>query len=60
MLNLMDQELARQRREEMLREAGMRRLAKAAGREGRSGPLAVVAWELQRYGGRLRKRLRGR
>lgn len=58
MYNPMEHELARARQEEMLREARLNRLAQTARRETRRSRKAAVAWELQRYGGRLRKLFR--
>ncbi|CAN5691298.1 hypothetical protein BH24ACT22_BH24ACT22_13150 [soil metagenome] len=49
----------RQRREELLKEAQMNRLAKALRpHRSRRRPLPILLWELKRYGGRLSKLLR--
>lgn len=55
MQNLNDLELWRQRREDLLREAAVRRLARS-GRGTR--PASALGWELRRFGGLLLKRLR--
>ena len=59
MHNPIEHELARARREEMLREARLHSLAETARRQTRRGRRTAVAWELQRFGGRLRKLFRG-
>ncbi len=60
--DMMELELAKQRREEMVREAEQRRLARAVrdSRERRrgSGLVSSLVWELKRDAGRLRKLLR--
>ena len=60
MKQMMDYELWKQRREEMLREAEMNHLAKAlrASRKRRTGHRSALAWEMKRQAGRLFKRLR--
>lgn len=58
MYNPIEHELGRARREELRREARLYGLAKAARRGSRRVRRAAVAWELQRYGGRLRKLFR--
>ena len=58
MYSPIEHELVRARREEMLRGAQANSLAKTARRKTRRGRRAAVAWELRRYGGRLRKLLR--
>ncbi len=61
MYEIMDLQIWKQRREEMLREAEQNRLAKAL-RDSRkrrgSGRASSLAWELKRIAGRLRKLLR--
>ncbi len=61
MYEIMDLQIWKQRREEMLREAEQNRLAKAL-RDSRkrrgSGRASFLAWELKRIAGRLRKLLR--
>lgn len=61
MREMMDLQIWKQRREEMLREAEQNRLAKAL-RDSRkrrgSGRASSLAWELKRTAGRLRKLLR--
>jgi hypothetical protein len=59
MYNPIEHELGRARQEELRREARLYGLAKAARSEARRSRRAAVAWELQRYGGRLRKLFRG-
>ena len=57
---MMSFELAKQRREELLREAEMNRLAKrgrAAHKRG-AGRRSALVWEIKRHTGRLLKRLR--
>ncbi len=57
---MMSLELAKQRREELLREAEMRRQAKAlrATRKRRDGRRSALVWEMKRYAGRFLKLLR--
>ncbi len=57
---MMSLELAKQRREELLREAELRRQAKAlrAARKRRTGRRSALVWEMKRYAGRLLKLLR--
>ncbi len=58
---MMDYQVWKQHREEMMREAEQNRLAKAL-RDSRkrrgSGRTSALAWELKRIAGRLRKLLR--
>ena len=56
----MDMELARQNREEMLREVATNRRAKAllATRARVAGRRSTLAWETQRHAGRLLKLMR--
>ena len=58
---MMDFQIWKQRREQMMREAEQNRLAKAL-RDSRkrrgSGRVSALAWELNRAAGRLRKLLR--
>jgi hypothetical protein len=60
MHEMMSLELARQRREELLREAEMGRQAKAlrATRKRRTGRRSILAWEMNRQAQRLLKFLR--
>jgi hypothetical protein len=60
MHNMMSSELAKQRHEELLREAEMNRQARALRktREGRYGRRSALAWETKRQAGRLLKLLR--
>ena len=58
MYNPIEHELALARQEEMRREARLHGLSKAARRETKRSRRTALAWELQRYGGRLRKLLR--
>ncbi len=60
MHEMMSLELAKQRREEMLREAELSRQAKAlrAARKRRTGHRSALAWEMKRQAGRLFKFLR--
>ena len=60
MREMMSLELAKQRREELLREAEMSRQAKAlrAARKLRAGRRSVLVWEMKRQAGRLLKFLR--
>jgi hypothetical protein len=60
MREMMSLELARQRREELLREAEMNRRAKAlrAARKRGAGRRSTLAWEIKRQAGRLLKPLR--
>ena len=53
-------ELAKQRHEELLREAEMNRRARAlrATRKRREGWRSTLVWEIKRYSGRLLKSLR--
>lgn len=59
MQGLNELQVWRQRREELLREAEMNRLARTA-RPDRKKPgwITVLGWELQRYGGRISKLFR--
>ena len=61
MREMMDFQIWKQRREEMMREAEQNRLAKAL-RDSRkrrgSGKVSALAWELKRIAGSLRKLLR--
>ncbi len=60
MHEMMTLELAKQRREELLREAELGRQAKAlrtAHKRG-AGRRSALAWEMKRYAGRLLKFLR--
>jgi hypothetical protein len=60
MREMMSLELAKQRHEELLREAEMSRRAKAlrTARKRREGRSSVLIWELKRYAGSLLKLLR--
>ena len=60
MHEMMSLELAKQRREELLREAELRHRAKAlrATRKRDAGRRSVLVWEIRRHTGRLLKRLR--
>ena len=60
MQEMMDSQLWKQRREEMLREVERNRLVKAlrATSKRRAGRRSALAWEMKRYAGRLLKRLR--
>ncbi len=60
MRELMDLELAKQRHEELLREAERNRLVKAlrAARKRHAGRRSVLVWEIRRIAGRLLKLLR--
>ena len=60
MHELMSLELAKQRREELLREAELSRQAKAlrAARKRRAGRRLALVWEIKRYAGGLLKLLR--
>jgi len=60
MHELMSLELAKQRREELLREAELRCRAKAlrATRKRRDGQRSTLVWEIKRQAGRLLKLLR--
>ena len=60
MREMMDMELARQNREEVLREVATNRRAKAllATRGRGAGRRSTLAWEAQRHVGRLLKLLR--
>jgi hypothetical protein len=57
---MMNLELAKQRREELLREAEMSRQAKAlrAARKRGAGRRSALVWEIKRYAGGLLKYLR--
>ncbi|HEX2108144.1 MAG TPA: hypothetical protein VHF70_02580 [Rubrobacteraceae bacterium] len=57
---MMSIELAKQRREELLREAEMNHQAKAlrAARKGREGRKSELIWEIEKHAGGLLKRLR--
>ena len=60
MHEMMSLELLKQRHEELLREAEMNRQARALRATGKrgAGRRSVLAWELKRHAGRLRKRLK--
>ena len=58
MYNPIEHELGRARQEELRREARLYSLARTARREKRRSWRADVVWELERYGGGLRKLLR--
>lgn len=60
MHEMMSLELAKQRREELLREAELRHRAKAlrATRKRDAGRRSALVWEIRRHTGRLLKRLR--
>jgi hypothetical protein len=60
MHEMMDFQLVKERRGEMLREAEMSRQAKAlrAARKRREGRRSAVVWEMRRQAGRLLKFLR--
>jgi hypothetical protein len=57
---MMSLELAKQRREELLREAELSRRTQAlrAARKRRAGRRSVLVWEIERQAGRLLKLLR--
>ena len=57
---MMSLELAKQRREEVLREVELERLAKRlrAARKRRAGRRSALVWEMKRQAGRLLKLLR--
>jgi hypothetical protein len=57
---MMDFQFAKQRHEELLREAEMNRQARALRATGKrgAGRRSVLAWELKRHAGRFRKRLK--
>jgi len=57
---MMSLEFAKQRREELLREAELRRRAKAlrATRKRRAGRRSALVWEMKRHAGGLLKLLR--
>jgi hypothetical protein len=59
MQEMMDLQLAKQHREEMLREAESNHKAKAlrAARKQRAGGRAAPVWEIKRHAGRLLKLL---
>jgi hypothetical protein len=59
MQEMMDLQLLKQRREEMLHEAEMNRQARAlrAAGNGRAGRRSTLVWEMKRYAGRLLKLL---
>jgi hypothetical protein len=60
MHDMMSLELAKQRREELLREAERNRQAKVlrAARKRRAGRRSALVWEIKRHVGRLLKLLR--
>ena len=60
MQEMMSLELAKQRRDELLREAEMSRQAKAlrAARKRRDGRRSALVWEMKRYAGCFLKLLR--
>jgi hypothetical protein len=60
MHEMMDFQLVKQRREELLREAERNRQAKAlrAARKRRAGRRSSLVWEIKRHAGRLFKLLR--
>ncbi len=60
MREMMSLELAKLRREELLREAELRRRAKAlrAARKGNASRRVAVVWEIKRHAGGLLKLLR--
>ena len=60
MHEMMTLELAKQRREELLREAELRRRAKAlqAACKWGAGRRSALAWEMKRYAGSILKLLR--
>jgi hypothetical protein len=60
MREMMDPQLRKQRRQEMLREVERNRLVKAlrAARKQRAGRRSALAWEMKRQAGRLFKFLR--
>ncbi len=60
MQQMMDFQFAKQRREELLREAEISRQGKALRATGkrRAGHRSALAWELKRRAGRFRKRLK--
>ena len=60
MHEMMDFQLAKRRREEVMREVELNRLAKAlrAARKRRTGRGSAVVWEMKRHAGRLLKFLR--
>jgi len=60
MHEMLSLELAKQRREELLREAELRYRAKAlrATRKRDAGRRSALVWEIRRHTGRLLKRLR--
>ena len=57
---MMSLELAKQRREEVMREVELERLAKRlrAARKRRAGRRSALVWEMKRQAGRLLKLLR--
>ncbi len=57
---MMDYQLWKQRREEVMREVELNRLAKRlrATRKRRTGRRSAVVWEMKRHAGRLLKFLR--
>ena len=57
---MMSLELAKQRREEVMREVKLERLAKRlrAARKRRAGRRSALVWEMKRQAGRLLKLLR--
>ena len=60
MHEMMDSQLWKQRREEMLRDVERNRLVKALGATSkrRAGRRSALVWEMKRYAGGLLKRLR--
>ena len=60
MSGLMDLELSHQHREEIMQEVAVARLARLAraNHEGKSLQASNLGWELARYAGLLRKRMR--
>jgi hypothetical protein len=60
MQEMMDLQLAKQHREEMVREVELNRQSKAlwAAGKGRAGRRSALVWEMNRYAGRLLKHLR--
>jgi hypothetical protein len=58
MYEMMDPQVSRQRREEMLRQAERGRVAGALPADCKRRPDRTLAWELQRVAGRLLKLLR--
>ena len=60
MHHMMGYQIAKQRHEELLREAEMNRQVRALLATGkrRAGRRSALAWELKRHAGRFRKRLK--